>query len=93
MAVIISPIISEKSMRDAGKSRFTFIVAKHADKKTIKKAVEKDFKVTVVSVSTTIVKGRTRRGGTRREEQILSSWKKAVVTVKDGQKIDIFDTA
>ena len=92
MTVILRPIISEKSMHHVGKGRFTFAVSKDADKKMIKKAVENDFKVNVIAVKTTIVKGRTRRGGARREERILSSWKKAVVTLKDGQKIDIFDT-
>lgn len=92
MNVIIRPIISEKSMLSAGKGRFTFAVAKDANKQTIKKAVENAFAVTVVAVATTIVKGRTKRGGERREEKVLSSWKKAIVTLKSGQKIDIFDT-
>jgi len=92
MNVIVAPIISEKSMLNAGKGRFTFVVAKDADKKAIKNAVEKAFNVNVIAVATTMVKGRTRRGGIRREEKVLSPWKKATVTLKSGQKIDIFDT-
>lgn len=92
MDVMLSPIISEKSMLSAGKGRFTFAVAKDANKQAIKKAIEQAFKVNVTQVATTIVKGRTKRGGARREEKVLSSWKKAMVTLKSGQKIDIFDT-
>lgn len=91
MQLQLYPIISEKSMQQGGKGRFTFKVKGEGDKKAIKDAVEKLFKVNVVSVTTAIIKGRTRRGGPRREERVLSSWKKAVVTLKDGQKIDIFD--
>jgi large subunit ribosomal protein L23 len=91
MQIQLYPIISEKSMQQGGKGRFTFRVAGDGDKKAIKQAVEALFKVQVVSITTAIIKGRTRRGGPRREEKVLSSWKKAVVTLKDGQKIDIFD--
>ncbi|RJQ38844.1 50S ribosomal protein L23, partial [Candidatus Microgenomates bacterium] len=66
--VIIKPIISEKSMAHAGAEKFTFMVSKDSDKKSIKKAVEKKFKVNVLSVSTHIVKGKNRRVGARRAE-------------------------
>ena len=88
---MLHPVISEKSMQSAGKGRFTFKVSLDADKNSIKKAVEQQFKVNVTGISTLWVKGRTRRGGARRLERVLSPWKKAVVTVKEGQKIDIFD--
>ncbi|RJQ38709.1 50S ribosomal protein L23, partial [Candidatus Microgenomates bacterium] len=57
------------------------------------KAVEKKFKVNVLSVSTHIVKGKNRRVGARRAEVRLSNWKKAIVQVAKGQKIDLFDVA
>jgi large subunit ribosomal protein L23 len=88
---MVHPLISEKSMHNAAKGRYTFKVSGDATKDSIKKEVEGHFKVNVTGISTMIVKGRTRRGGPRREERTLSSWKKAVVTIKDGQKIDIFD--
>ena len=91
--VIIAPIISEKSTKDAGVARFTFKVSKKADKLAIKKAVESKFKVNVVSVSTMNVKGRTKRFGARRIEADLPSWKKAIVQLKPDQKIDLFETA
>lgn len=91
--VIIAPIISEKSTKDAGVFRFTFKVSKKADKLAIKKAVEGKFKVNVISVSTMNVKGRTRRFGARRIEAALPSFKKAIVQLKSGEKIDLFETA
>lgn len=89
--VIIKPIISEKSTKEAAKSKFTFRVASHADKKAIKKAVEEQFKVSVLGISTSLVKGKRKRVGTRRTEVMGSSWKKATVTILAGQKIDWFD--
>lgn len=89
--VIIAPIITEKSMKEAGLSKFTFKVTKTADKKIIAKAVGDKFKVNVVSVATSIVKGKTQRFGTRRVETALSDWKKAIVKLKSGEKIDLFE--
>lgn len=89
--VILRPIISEKSMQHAEKGKFTFVVATTADKKAIKKEIEEKFKVNVIHVGTTIVKGRTKRVGKRREEVSQSRFKKASVALKTGQKIDIFE--
>lgn len=90
--VIIRPIITEKSIKDATFGKFTFQVGKEIDKNEIKKAIEGEFKVNVVDVATSIVKGKKRRFGTRRIEKLSSPWKKASVTLKKGQKIDLFDT-
>lgn len=89
--VIVRPIITERSMDEAALGKFTFQVVDNADKKTIKKAVEKRFKVNVKSVSTVVVKGKKRRAGIRRVEKVTSNWKKAVVRVAQGQKIDLFE--
>ncbi|MCL5435343.1 MAG: 50S ribosomal protein L23 [Patescibacteria group bacterium] len=91
--IIISPIISEKSMLDAAKGKFTFRVTRRADKLVIKKAVEETFKVNVLSVATVTTKGRLSRTGTRRVEVTKQPKKKAIVTLKAGQKIALFDTA
>ncbi len=91
MQVFLKPVVSEKSMHQGGQGKFTFVVPGDMDKQTIKREVEKQFKVNVTHISTAWVKGRGRRSGPRREEKILSPWKKAIVTVKEGQKIDIFD--
>ena len=91
--VIVRPIISEKSMQHAVLGKFTFHVAKTANKGVIKKAIEEKFKVNVVGISTNIVKGKTTRTGKRRVEVLKSPWKKAVVTLKTGQKIALFDVS
>lgn len=89
--VIQSPVITEKSMADAEKGKFTFVVTLSADKKTIREAIEKQFGVKVVSIATAIVKGKVKRVGKRRTEKTLSPMKKAMVTLVAGQKIDVFD--
>jgi large subunit ribosomal protein L23 len=91
--VILGPVISEKSMNDASKGRYTFKVTVKAGKADIKKAVEEKFKVNAVKISTITVKGRTVRAGAKRTEITRSPFKKAIVTVKAGQKIAIFDTS
>lgn len=91
--ILISPIISEKSMSEAGKGKFTFRVARKADKLSIKKEVEKRFKVNVLSVSTITTKGRSKRTGTRRVEVVSQPLKKAIVKLKPGQKIALFEAA
>ncbi len=91
--IIVAPVITEKSMNDAALGKFTFKVAKTASKKTIKKEIENQFKVNVISIATNIVKGKKRRFGTKRTEVIGSSWKKAIAKLKEGQKIAVFDVA
>lgn len=91
MNLIISPLITEKSMQDAQNSKFTFRVLKEANKTEIKKEIEKRFNVSVTHVSTNILKGKSVRTGARRTEKKLSSWKKAIVTLKNGEKIGMFE--
>lgn len=91
MNSIVKPVISEKSMQDAAKNKFTFLVATHANKPAIKKDVEKKFNVHVISVSTTIVKGKSIRTGKKRIETKQSPFKKAIVELKSGEKIGLFE--
>jgi len=77
--VIKRPIITEKSAAAVAQNKYTFEVDRRASKGEIERAVEKLFKVTVLEVETANVKG---------EE---SDWKKAVVTVKEGDKIELFE--
>ena len=86
--VIIRPIVSERSFDLMGQNKYTFEVAKQAPKEEIAAAVEKLFGVHVVKVNTMNVKPKNKRvryvaGKTR-------SWKKAVVTVAEGDTIEIF---
>jgi large subunit ribosomal protein L23 len=89
--IIISPIITEKSMMDAASGKFTFRVERFARKEEIKKEVEERFKVHVVNISTNILKGKTVRTGMKRTERKLSPVKKAIVTLKKGEKIGMFE--
>lgn len=90
-SILVRPVITEKSMDEAGRGRFTFIVAKAATKPEIKQAVEGRFKVKVVSVQTLIIKGKQARVGKKRVSIILSPRKKAIVKLLEGQRIDMFE--
>ncbi len=89
--IIRRPIITERSMQLAKENKFSFVVARSATKEMIKNAISKTFKVDVIGVDVTVQKGKTKRFGNKREERRLTAEKKAIVTVKSGQKIDIFD--
>ncbi|MCH5205187.1 MAG: 50S ribosomal protein L23 [Oscillospiraceae bacterium] len=89
--IIIKPIITEHSMECLQQGKYTFKVAKSANKIEIAKAVEQLFKgVKVKKVNTVSVRGRKKRMG--RSEGYTSDWKKAIVTLADGSKtIEFFD--
>lgn len=89
--IIISPIITEKSMKAGEGGKYSFIVSKLASKTAIKEAVGSMFKVSVINVQTSIVKGRQKRNGARRIEVTAPSWKKAIVKLKKGEKIGLFE--
>jgi len=91
LSIILSPLISEKSMSDVAKNRYTFKVAPGANKHSIRKAIEDQFKVNVINISTITTKGRSVRGGVRRTEILKQPLKKAIVTLKAGQKIALFE--
>jgi len=88
--VLVTPILSEKSVtiKDT-QNRYTFKVHSDSNKVDIKKAVETLFKVKVEKVRTMNFMGKMHKVG--RYEGRRSDWKKAVVTVKAGQKIDLTD--
>lgn len=91
--IIIRPIITEKSMYDAGLGKFTFAVNRNTNKYAIAQAVQEAFQVTVEHISVSRVKGARKRAGTRRIEKQGDIWKKAIITLAKGQKIDLFDIA
>ena len=86
--VIIRPIVTERSFKLLEENKYTFEVAKNANKYQIRDAVEELFDVTVTSVNTMNVKGKPKRMGMN--SGYTRSWKKAVVTVADGDTIEIF---
>ena len=87
--VLRRPIITEKNTALQEQNKCTFEVARKANKYQIKEAVEKAFKVRVVAVNVITVPGKTRRVGRRQVK--TSPWKKAVVTLKEGDKIELFE--
>jgi len=89
--IIIKPIITEKSTAMGEDSRYVFKVKKDANKVEIAKAVEALFKVTVVSVNTITVPGKLKRQG--RSQGLTPQWKKAIVKLKDGDRIPLFEGA
>lgn len=87
MQVILAPVVSEKSTRVADKQRqIVFKVAKDASKVEVKAAVELLFEVKVSAVNVLNVKGKNKRFG--RFTGRRSDWKKAYVTLEQGQEID-----
>jgi large subunit ribosomal protein L23 len=88
-SVIVRPIISEKSYAGIEHNRYTFEVDKHASKPEIADAVREVFNVTVLKVNTMRVPGKSRR--LRTSQGVTRSWKKAVVTLKEGDKIEFFE--
>jgi large subunit ribosomal protein L23 len=87
LKVLVAPHVSEKSTLAAeNQNTVVFKVATDARKIEIKQAVEKLFEVEVANVSTTNVKGKTKRHGARFGQR--KDWKKAYVTLKDGHDID-----
>jgi len=87
--VIRRPLVTEKNTSLQAQGKYAFEVAREANKNQVKQAVEKAFKVNVTAVNMISVRGRERRVG--RRIVTGSSWKKAVVTLKTGDKITIFE--
>jgi large subunit ribosomal protein L23 len=87
--VLIRPVVSEKSMGLMEENKYTFYVDKNANKIEIKNAVEKLFKVSVLKVRTMTVRGKKKRQG--RFEGKTPDRKKAIVTLKAGDKIELFE--
>jgi large subunit ribosomal protein L23 len=88
--IIVRPIITEKSMSGIPNKRYTFQVARDANKIEIGQAVEQLFNVKVAKVNTMNVKGKAKRVG--KHLGYKPDWKKAIVTLKETSKtIEFFD--
>ena len=87
--VLVRPLITEKATILAGDRKYAFEVAPHANKPQIRNAVEKAFSVSVTKVNTLNVQGKRRRRG--RLQSRTRSWKKAIVTLAEGESIQIFE--
>lgn len=87
--IILKPIITEDSMERLPDGKYTFQVAKDANKVEIAKAIEELFDVKVAKVNTISVKGKQKRMG--RYAGFRPDWKKAIVTLKGEKTIEFFD--
>jgi large subunit ribosomal protein L23 len=88
--VLLRPVISEKSTLETERNNYTFAVARDSNKFLIKAAVEAEFKVTVLGVRVVSVRPKQKRRG-RRTLGTVPGWKKAIVTIAPGDKIELFE--
>jgi len=87
--VLRRPLITEKSTELQSQNKYAFEIAAEANKPMVKQAVEKAFRVRVTGVNVVTVPGKTRRVG--RRQVLTRSWKKAIVTLQAGDKIEFFE--
>ena len=89
--ILKKAIITEKSLKNAGSGVFTFEVDTHASKDQISSAVQQAFNVNVIKVTTIHITPKKYRTGKKRQLKLTTPGKKALVKLKSGQKIDLFD--
>lgn len=87
--VLVRPIVTEKSMDQRDDGKYAFEVNKRANKRQIKEAVEKIFDVEVEKVATINMKGKKKRWG--RHSYQSKVWKKAIITLSEGDSITYFE--
>lgn len=88
--VIKRPLLTEKAvLMKENFNRYSFEVDLHATKPSISEAIESHFKVNVEEIRTLVLRGKFRKIG--RYTGRRSNWKKAIVTLKEGQKIEVFE--
>lgn len=88
--IIERPMVTEKSVTAAEAGKYTFKVNPDANKIEIREAIEKIYKVHVTKVNTVTVRGKSYRLG-RVKQRKRPDWKKAVVALQPGEKIEIFE--
>ena len=88
--IIIRPLITEKNTNLMVYNKYSFEVLRDSSKPEIKNAVETIFNVTVTKVHTMNVRGKLKRRG--REAGYTREWKKAIVTLAPGDRIEIFES-
>ena len=84
---IISPIVTEKTTNLSEQNKIVFKVPNKSNKRSLKKNIEKIFKVNVIKVN--IINKRPRKKITRGRKVMISGYKKAIETIKKGQSIDL----
>ena len=91
LSILRRPIITEKSTLLQDQGKYAFEVAPKANKQEVREAVERAFDVNVSAVNIVRTRGKLKRRGSRLVA--TRSWKKAIVTLKSGQKIELFEGA
>ncbi len=90
--VLRRPVITEKNTMLNAEGKYIFEVARDANKMDVKRAVEEIFNVEVAKVNVINVHGKMRRSpGRRRTMGLTRSWKKAIVTLKPGHRIELYE--
>jgi large subunit ribosomal protein L23 len=91
--IILRPVISEKTMDESQRGKYTFAVRDDVNKIQIEAAIEEIFKVKVAAVNVLTTKSKLKRGGTRRSRVAgrPSPWGPGRVTLAPGQKIEFFE--
>jgi large subunit ribosomal protein L23 len=91
--IVLMPVISEKSMDETQRGKYTFRIHTDANKLQVKEAIEELFRVQVIDVNVSMTKAKEKSRNRKRGRQVgwTSPWKKAVVTLAAGQKIEFFE--
>ena len=84
---ILSPVVTEKSTNLSEQNKIIFKVPSRSNKKNLKKNIEKIFKITVVKIN--IINKKSRKKITRGKKVKIAGYKKAIITLKKGQSIDL----
>jgi large subunit ribosomal protein L23 len=87
--ILVKPLLSEKTAFLGGENKYVFEVAKKANKKEVAKAIEHLYNIKPVKINMIRVQGKEIRTGRQRGK--MKDWKKAVVTLKSGDKISIYE--
>ena len=88
--VILKPILSEKSTDLSEQNKYVFRVSIQANKHLVRKAIKEIFNVTPEKVNVMRIRGKRKR--VRYQYGITPAWKKAIVTLKQGDKIELFES-
>lgn len=93
MQIIQRPCITEKTLALAAKGYYTFVVGIKSNKGQIATAISTQYNVNVITISTITMHGKIHRAGKKMKMSVKPNWKKAVVRLASGQKIDVFDVS
>lgn len=93
MITLVRPLLTEKTLTLAGFGWYTFKVKKSARKESVRGEIESAYKVKVIEARTISLHGKARRFGKKQSPKMMQDWKKIMVKLTKGQKIDAFDVS